>query len=400
MIQTFLAEARARYEAANAGTLEWMLARPMRGGLLNTKLNAITLKDYGPEDGVRGPDFAYGWIQGRGLESLVGHAAYFEGSALGAKLDAAGRELYGVLDALRARYGHAYFCYDAAMSPVFPDADYVPRKQAQPPHIFSYSDAFFAKGLVAASARYAQSDLPRQRKAFAEVISAIEDGRFQIDERKVLEDAAVATQPDDFGPRMILLGAAGTLQRAGFGADAAFADRFVAHLLDRHFDAKTGLVRNVPGEDACNVGHGIEFVGFALDYLSPDADPKLIATLERILIASFRAGFVGRGITLSVSIATGQPLSPNCPWWSLPETIRAAALCYERTGNAELIDIWQAADTAFFESYWRGTPAVAYQTITKAGPLDFVPATPDLDPGYHTGLSLLSAIGVAERGSS
>jgi len=38
------------------------------------------------------------------------------------------------------------------------------------------------------------------------------------------------------------------------------------------------------------------------------------------------------------------------------------------------------------------SPPVAYQTMTKEGPIDWVPATPDLDPGYHTGLSLLAAI--------
>ena len=65
----FIAAARTTYAAANAGTLRWMLARPaLHGVYLNTKLNSITLADYGVADGVRGPDFTYGWIQGRGLE--------------------------------------------------------------------------------------------------------------------------------------------------------------------------------------------------------------------------------------------------------------------------------------------------------------------------------------------
>jgi hypothetical protein len=34
--------------------------------------------------------------------------------------------------------------------------------------------------------------------------------------------------------------------------------------------------------------------------------------------------------------------------------------------------------------------------MTAEGPIDYVPATPDLDPGYHTGLSLLAAIEVAD----
>jgi mannose/cellobiose epimerase-like protein (N-acyl-D-glucosamine 2-epimerase family) len=186
------------------------------------------------------------------------------------------------------------------------------------------------------------------------------------------------------------------LIRLGLSAHAAFADRFIAEVLDHHFDARSGLLRNIPGEDACNVGHGIEFVGFALDYLSEDADPALVAKLERILTASFRAGFADPGISLSVSLKDGKPLSPYQPWWSLPETIRAAALCYMRTGNLETLKIWQQADAAFFSHYWRGVPPIAYQTMTGEGPVDFVPATPDLDPAYHTGLSLLAAIHAAD----
>ena len=178
---------------------------------------------------------------------------------------------------------------------------------------------------------------------------------------------------------------------------AGFADRFITRIIDRHFDTRSGLLRNVPREDACNVGHGIEFAGFALEYLPADADPALLKTLERILVASFRNAFTGVGIRLSVSVETLQPTSPYCPWWSLPETIRTAALLHERTGSAEALSIWRDASTVFFQNFWRGEPAIAYQTMTAGGPVDYVPATPDLDPGYHTGLSLLAAIEAIDR---
>src|SRR5690606_28802051 len=135
----------------------------------------------------------------------------------------------------------------------------------------------------------------------------------------------------------------------------------------------TGLLRNVPGQDACNVGHGIEFVGFALDHLPADADPGLLRTLERILLQSFRLGFVGPGIALAVSAASGAVLNPLCPWWSLPETIRAAALCHARGGSDDALDVWKTAHEAFFGRYWRGTPPLAYQTLTADGPVDYVP---------------------------
>jgi hypothetical protein len=95
---------------------------------------------------------------------------------------------------------------------------------------------------------------------------------------------------------------------------------------------------------------------------------------------------------LHISVATGERLSPYFPWWSLPETIRAAAKGFARTKNAELLAIWHAAHEAFFTHYWRASPPLAYQTRNLDGPVDYVPATPDLDPAYHTGLSFLGAI--------
>ncbi|MBW9091320.1 AGE family epimerase/isomerase [Rhizobium wenxiniae] len=396
----FFDAARRDYVAANAGTLYWMLQRPALGdGFLNTKQNSLTCEDYGAEDGVRGPDYIYGWIQGRGLEALVGHAEFFDQELppLAEKLDATGRRLYGLLAGLQKANGHAYFCYDRDIRPVYGDAAGAIHQQQRQGPIYSYSDAFVAKGLIAAVSRYGLPDLAEHLAYFHRVVEAIEDGRFQMDERRPLSLDSIASQADDFGPRMILLGAAGMLKRFGHADRLDYADRFIAHIMERHFDEAAGLLRNVPGEDLCNVGHGIEFVGFALDYLDGNADPALIEKLERILVASFDKGFVGPGLVLTVSTVTDEPQSPYCPWWSLPETIRAAALVHACTGSAESLRVWKKAHAAFFEHYWRGTPPIAYQTMTKDGPVDFVPATPDLDPGYHTGLSLLSAIHAADQ---
>lgn len=400
----FLAETARTCRAANAASLDWLLARPeIGGGFLNTRQNSLTLADYTDSDGWRSPRYLSGWIQGRGLEALLGHAAALAARepALSAALTARAWRLAPVLAELAADcQGHVYFAYDLAAPggplPVRPGPDGAPEPQARPVWLYTYSDAFAAKGLVAAAAALAPEAVASRLAYLADVIAAIESGRFQMDEKAVLGAATLAAQPDDFGPRMILLGAAGLLHRIGQQQVTAYADRFIAHILDRHYDLPTGLLRNVPGEDACNVGHGIEFVGFALQHLPADADPTLIATLERILVASFAAGFVGPGITLSVSVETGKALSPYCPWWSLPETMRAAALVYARTRNDDILSVWQAANRAFFTRYWRAEFGVAYQTLDRDGPADYVPATPDLDPGYHTGLSLAAAAAVAE----
>ncbi|KKB85164.1 hypothetical protein VW29_07470 [Devosia limi DSM 17137] len=396
----FTATARQTYIDANAASLRWLLGRPLLGGgFLNSKQNSITLANYGPADGLRAPQFTYGWIQGRGLEALVTHAAFFAASdpALTARIDAVAQPLYAMLRGLWEWHGHAYFCYDGHLQPVIAAADGSTAPQSRPADIYTYSDIFVLKGLIAAAARYAPGNVARHLADLPQLVSAIEGGRFQMDERRALCPQSLADQADDFGPRMILLGAAGMLHRIGHPEAAGFADRFVAHVLERHLDGQSGLLRNVPGADACNVGHGIELVGFALDYLPADADAALIGQLEAVLLASFKAGFHAPGVRLVVSAATGQPTSPYCPWWSLPETIRSAALAYERSGNPAVLAVWRQAHEAFFDTFWRGEPAIAYQTMTDNGPVDFVPATPDLDPGYHTGLSLLAAIEAAGR---
>jgi len=397
---SFIPSARQAYVDANAGCMHWLLDRPLLGpGFLNSKQNSITLADYTDADGIRGPGYTYGWIQGRGLEALATHAAYFEPTdpALAEKIDAVARPLYALLQTLWDRHGHAYFCYDAAMRPVIAAADGTTEPQTAPPDVYTYSDIFVLKGLIAASARYDAKSLDRYLAQLPALVAAIESDRFQMDERQALSLKAAASQPKDFGPRMILLGAAGMLTRIGHPEAASFADRFVDFVLEHHLDATTGLLRNVPGGDVSNIGHGIELVGFALDYMPADTDPLLVRKLETILLGSFNIGFQGPGVRLTASVETGEVTSPICPWWSLPETIRSAALCYERTGNPATLEVWRKAHAAFYDHYWRGAPAIAYQTMTADGPLDFVPATPDLDPGYHTGLSLLAAIEAADR---
>jgi hypothetical protein len=404
ILRDFLVQAREAYLRCIRRTLEWMLERPrLHGAFLNTKRNSLTLRDYGPADGWRGPDILYGWIQGRGLEALVAHAQFFgtDDPAFAAALREAAEPLYRALADLHARDGHAYFAYGSDLQPIRPGPGGEAVQQGPAGDLFTYSDAFVAKGLVAASKWFDPSATAGHRRSLAAVAQAVEEDRFLVDERQPLTPAALAVQPAEFGPRMILLGAAAMLRRLGYHEDAAFGGRFIAHAIREHADTDPGspsfgLIRDVPGRDASNVGHAIEFVGFALDYLPPYAEPALIGSLQRTLLISFEAGFAEPGLCLSVSAVNGAKLSPYYPWWSLPEAIRAAALAYRRTRNMSVLAVWREAHNAFFAHYWRDGARLAYQTRTVDGPVDYVPATPDLDPGYHTGLSLLATIEVID----
>lgn len=397
--KAFLRNAREAYVACNRETLVWVLDRgTLAGGFLNTKVNSISLKDYGSEDGWRGPDYTYGWIQGRGLEALVTHAAFFEKEdpALSARLDEAARKLYAALAPLYDRYNGAFFCYDASMTPVWRDADGRAMPQNTGTPYFTYSDAFVLKGLVAATTRYDPARRGPYLTKLASLVDGIEKGLFIGDEQLPLTAESAAAQEPEFGPRMILMGAAGMLTQLGLHQEAAFGERYIAHVLEHHWDCEgenpSFLIRDIEDGDRCNVGHAIELAGFSYEHLPAAAGSETVDAIRLAMVSSFNAAFTGPGLCLHVSAATGRCISPYFPWWSLPEAVRAASLCYLRRPDEEVLAVWQKAHEAFFANYWRAGHGLAYQTRDRAGPVDFVPATPDLDPGYHTGLSLLAAI--------
>jgi hypothetical protein len=392
-MSTWANDAAVRYEACNRAAIRWLINRPSQSGFLNTKVNSLTGAEYDTSSGLRGPQFIYGWIQGRGLEALVTFADFYQelNPALSERISERAEQLFQRLGELYMRDGHTYFLYDAGLNPVIPLDDGVESQTTALP-IFTYSDAFVAKGLVAAACRFDRENVAPFLDYLHNVIAAIEDGRFQMEEKRALSMENARAEPDDFGPRMILLGAAGLLHRCNHSNEADFADRFIDNVLARYYDASSGLLLNIPEQDSCNVGHGIEFCGFAFEHLTECPEDPRIEPLGAILRRSLETGLQGPGIALSLSSKTGHANSPYYPWWQMPEAIRATALGYKLIGDESLINLWQKADAAFFGNYWQPERGFAYQTRTTGGPIDFVPATPDLDPGYHTGLSLLSAI--------
>ena len=393
MNPNWLASAANRYEACMRSMLELMLARPpLKGAFIDTKIHSITGENYKANSGLRGPGFTYGWIQGRALEALMSFAEFYRDrdAEFSERLIQRAKILFDALRALQQRDGHIFFVYNDNMEPVLHNQD-GNQLQSSQPNIFTYTDASSAKGLFAASKVLAPDHIELSRAYLLAVIEAVEDGRFQMDESIPIRQDTIARQADDFGPRMILLGAAGLLHRVGESMQTGFADRFIDHVFDRHYDRGTGLLLNSPGEDKCNVGHIIEFCGFAFDHLLAKPNDARLQKIGLALATSLEYGLQGPGIALYLSARTGQAVSPYYPWWPLPEAIRACALGLHLGLEAGLADYWRQADQAFFTHYWQPEKGYAFQTRDRSGPVDFVPATPDLDPAYHTGLSLLAA---------
>lgn len=395
---------RRAYLDSNQATLNWMLSRPfLQGVFINTKMNSITGEDFTKADGWRGPDIILGWIQGRGLEAIVMHAAFFESidKDLSTRLDQAGLALFKALADLFKQNNKGYFAYDQSLRPVFPDPSGIIYQQNKSKEFSTFSDIFIVKGLIAAACRYDRSQLQHLIAAWEKIIADIDENRFIINERQLLDLSALNRQDKDYGPRMIMLGGAALFRELGLDTDTDFGDHFLKHILKHHQKFSSIISGSVlvddPEAENCNPGHALEFSGFGLDYLQSNEDDELISSLIGLVKSHFSLGFQSPGIVSRRHIQSGQVLSPYFPWWSLPETIRAASLAYERSNDQNIFEIWKKVHEAFFNHYWQPDLSVATQTRTKLGPIDFVPSTSDLDPGYHTGLSFNSAIKSIDR---
>jgi len=403
-----LCRSRERYIATNKAALRWQLARmdPM-SPLINTKLNSVTLQDYCEKDDLRGPGFVYGWIQGRGLEAMVLHAEYFSmlDPDLSQQLQDKVFTLYTWLNTQFSAEQQAHFCYNAKLEPICSVDSSGKTPQRRDKGIATYSDLFVVKGLIAAAAMYFPHELPEHLRALESIIDAIDQKRFILSESSHITESSLLEQPDDYGPKMIALGAASLLHRLNLSAQDSFSLRYIESIIDHHLDASSGLLRTAIGSEVCNIGHCMEFAGFSFETHTNALDPDLASRLIGLIVGTFNHGYNGIGLALYLNLASMEPLSDVCPWWSLPETIRATSLAYEycnsnhrmKIRGPELMRIWQRSEQAFFDSYWRADPPIAYQSLGSDGPLDYVPATPDLDPGYHTGLSLLAAIESVDR---
>src|SRR5690606_2521826 len=119
--------------------------------------------------------------------------------------------------------------------------------------------------------------------------------------------------------------------------------------------------------------------------------------LHQVLVRNFANGFARKGIVKAFDLASRTPINRDMPWWSLPETMRAAALVALSATpavRAEAEAIFARCWNAFGSYYVR--PQIGFcavQCLDRDGEIaPAIPATPDADPGYHTGLSLLGCL--------
>ncbi|HJH03577.1 MAG TPA: AGE family epimerase/isomerase [Victivallis vadensis] len=390
-------------------------------GYLDTKFDLLTQRDYfntqRAEDILRSGQTIYSWIQGRGLESLAEH--YQAGFGNPKCILRILQEVCDNLQKCRIRNaGRMFFM-------MTPDGQWLNPNGTLRNHPLTgdanYSDLFVAKGLLHAAASLEDSALQHSALVWLrQITEAIAEFRFVTDQQTFDPANPITIQPDKvlLGPFMICL--SGITKAAELTKDCWWLDRgcdFIRRILTFHVKWFRGIpdVFEAVHKDGspwiedekllCDPGHTLEFIGlaqkflFVLEHVGRTDDIELIERCRQefplILSRVFRQGFFREsgGIVKSIDLLTQQPINSDMPWWSLPETIRAAAEneIFSKIPQHEIIDICSEVFWKYYTipRYWY----FAWQTRDKAGkPTKAIPAVPDLDPGYHTNLCLIDIL--------
>ncbi|MHC4716226.1 MAG: hypothetical protein ACYS5V_04595 [Planctomycetota bacterium] len=434
------------YRIMLGAVLEAMLDRYERNPdyhFVDTKLSLLDGSDFPADDPIRGPNVIYGWIQGRGLEALVGHADWLRRcrdiapalrDRLGPRIERMIAEVFARTESIRAANGgRLFFAMTADGQPLAmsPDGRYVPH-EIPPDSPANVTELFYVKGMAAAA--HFLGDTAALAEAcdwYRRIDADISANRLARDQQPLdPTNAAVQAIPDRQGSagRMLALGAATLfLECTGDAAyvemGTAYVDYMLAHHVNTSEQPEIGLpfdgwefVRaadmkpfvDEAGALLSDPGHSCEFVGFAAKFLHAcrrrgmlsGVDSSKLAEYERVLPGMLQRNFAngfspaGYGIVKAYDLIARKPLRTDMPWWNLPETMRAAAgvaLAADADERPKYLTIAARCSNAFVSRFLRpDLHLMAYQTIGEDGrPVETIPATPDADPGYHTGLSVI-----------
>jgi mannose/cellobiose epimerase-like protein (N-acyl-D-glucosamine 2-epimerase family) len=403
--------------------IERTLADPSYGWI-DMKFDALTGNDTAHTPGVRDRNHVYSWIQGRGLEAITTHMKWFQRFPQRELVDesallALGKNLSSRLQHIQPTLGgHFPFLLDSSGKGPFREDN-----------IFTMSDLFCARGMYAYCAECGTpDDLKTARVFLKQVVQAILNRNFindqvSFDPSQYNESTVGRTS---YAGHMLALGAVTLLMRTEHDVDAIQQGKdLITHIVDHHInlgshwptlkeytvvewvDVKGDPYRK-EGVIVLDPGHALEFVGLTAQmlqtwkqhYTLEKADEIWIDEKVRLLFAvlktNLKHGYHSPGgILKSVDGETGRPVHDSMPWWALPETLRALMLVHALSPSTEVKEWthkWFCIGLNDFDrNYFRiSKSGVAVQTINTAGlPVAVIPATPDLDPGYHTGLSLI-----------
>ncbi len=439
-----LSATRQDYELMLITILRLMVDRFERNGdypFIDMKLSILSGEDFvelaDASRDFKGRSAIYGWTQGRGLESLSGHAEWLascsvqnpaQNSTLATRVRRMVEIVFDQMERMRATNGgHVSFLMNPDGRPFTVGDD----RRRQPiqlqPGQFSGTDLFYVKGAAAAAKLLRRGEqLEEACNRFETITRAVENETLRSDQAYFDPNNRPIQQPGKFyqGGRMLCLGGVALFAHAtGDSKWLDIGERMMRQVLARHVNhgRTPGLQQHdfyeatdaagAPwiddGKIVCDPGHACEWVGLAAKVLlvmrdwptKTDRWQKLIqdcqVELPAILTQNFANGHNAQvnGICKTYDLMGRQPINSDLPWWNLPETLRAAVEVAELYPDSatEMYDIAAKCSNGFLQHFVRPElHMLAYQNLNAQGkPIDVIPGTADADAGYHTGLSII-----------
>jgi hypothetical protein len=372
-------------------------------------------------------DRVYSWIQGRALESLVVHqrwlarlegysAAHF--AAETGRLDHIAGSLYSRMLSvcLPGEYIQVPFVMDSEGTAAGENRSFGHDET-------TLSHLFVLRGLASFAGYTGKTgDLSRILPALRKAVDASIRGECLDDQVRFGDSGgeSYSSERKGYEGQMIALGACEILHSITGDPDDLSRGLETIRCVIRRFlqdipgigpvmvdafgpDGKAILTKTGSGSGqsvlATNPGHAIEFAGLALQFLRHTGASLEEGLAQRLVDLVLRYEKICRaphgGIVRSMEAATGSALEAHCPWWSSFEAARTFAEIYGRSKSPEerrtCVDRIRSYLDCIQKAYIAPSSiGVPVQTLSSEGSvLPIIPATPDIDPGYHTGIPLI-----------
>ncbi len=412
---------------------------------VDTKFDLNTGADYplgpDPETDLKSKRVIYGWMQGRGIEAMVSHANWLpecsvlsdgEKQALIARTHRLVEEVVAKMEELRARNdGRLFFTMSTEGQPLRVEDGCRVRPLERIPGSINYSDLFNAKGFFAAASLFGREDMQREAAEYLlRGVTAVEDKTFMTDQQQLNPDnkdkVAAVSGRHAHGYLMVVLGGLATayeytnapswLQRS----ESLFRFLFTHHLNRGQIPGLEEMDfvefiddENKPwvtdGDIISDTGHAIESIGLGLKLLlpmknrpdAPASQKDLVRDcqefLPRFIIHNFELGFDRKngGLRKTFGLLSRKPIIDDMPWWGLPETMRAAAellvFAPDMPQRRDILQVLADCSNALMCNYIN--PKVHLMSLrnrnNRGETITVIPGPSDVDPGYHTGLSII-----------
>ena len=416
---------------------------------VDTKFSLLTGQDFVESDPIRGRGAIYGWIQGRALESLASLDAWIARQAwlppalreeLHRRIEKLLREVLDQLEELRrANGGRLFFLMDRHGRPgkVTPEGD-VAVQATSSGLPTSMTDLYYCIGKATTSCLLGmQERLEEACREFLEICADLRGGKFYLgqvplDPRNSMVEP-VKGKLFHLGRTIAIKGAGRFLECTRDGRFLDIGLEFMDYVLERYVNLgdapafgacydmweftgedgrpyiENGTLLNDPGTVMESVGFSLKLARLAramrlVDKGNARRIERIEAVAPEILKRCFATGFSSNGLGLvrAVDLLSGKCLNDHLSWWGQMEGLRSAVLAAEvvATGHRRAIEALAAhASNAYIGHFIRpDLNLMAYQTIDQNGkPVDAIPATPDADVLYHTGLCLFDCLDVLDK---